>query len=138
MLLHSGRCQVIDDYDGELVVENMAPDFEEGIRSLSLVLTGVKIDHLESREYGDGRAVQWQVSSFKANNAFCAIIYLKGGTYILVSQCVILCNVADFSDNMMKLGDMCAAMRSILKSTFAVRYFYCPGIKNMSGFLANS
>ena len=31
VLVHSGRCQVIDDYDGELVVENITPEFEQGI-----------------------------------------------------------------------------------------------------------
>lgn len=83
MLLHSGRCQVIDDYDGEPVVENMAPDFEEGIRRLSCLkkLYKVNMDHLESREYGDGCAVHWEVSSFKASNASCAVIYLKGGMH---------------------------------------------------------
>ncbi|KIM46059.1 hypothetical protein M413DRAFT_441121 [Hebeloma cylindrosporum] len=105
VLLHSGRCQVIDDYDGELVVENMAPDFEEG-----------------SREYGDGCVVHWEVSWFKANNASCAVIYLKG----------------DFSDKMMRLGDICAAMPSILESTITVRYFYCPGVNDTMDTLASS
>lgn len=93
VLLHSGRCQVIDDYDGERVVENMAPDFEEGIRSLFLVLTSLKVVHLGSREYGDGSALHWEVSSFKANNASCAVIYLKGGTYTHLSPTILYLQV---------------------------------------------
>jgi diphthine-ammonia ligase len=93
VLLHSGRCQVIDDYDGEPVVENMAPIFEEGIRPLSLVLTSLKMDHLGSREYGDGCAVHWEVSSFKANNASCAIIFLKGGKHTHPSPTILYLKV---------------------------------------------
>jgi len=37
VLVHSGRCQVIDD--GELVVENMTPEFKQGnMASLSLIV----------------------------------------------------------------------------------------------------
>jgi len=91
------------------------------------------MDHLGSREYGDGCALHWEVSSFKANNASCAVIYLKGGTHTHPSPTILyLKNVADFSAKVMKLGDMCATLPSILESTISVRYFYCPGANNMS------
>ena len=93
VLLHSGRCQVIDDYDGEPVIENMAPDFAEGIRPHSLVLTTLKMDHLGSRECGDGCAVHWEISSFKTNNASCAVIYLKGGTHTHPSPTILYLKV---------------------------------------------
>jgi diphthine-ammonia ligase len=103
VLVHSGRCQVIDD--GEVVVENMTPEFKQG-----------------SQEYENGCTVHWEFSWFRANNGSSAIIYLKG----------------DFSDSLTKLKQTCSSMSPILASTLAVRYFYCPGVKNMMNSLAHS
>lgn len=125
VLLHSGRCQVIDDYDGERVVENMAPDFEEGIRSLSLVLTNFKLDHLGSREYRDGSAVHWEVSSFKENNASCAVIYLKGGTYTHPSPRILYLQV-----QFCRLLGQCNEIRG-----YVYRYTVDLGIRHISPLL---
>ncbi|KAF8974438.1 hypothetical protein BDZ97DRAFT_23573 [Flammula alnicola] len=61
VLVHTGRCQVIDEYDGEETLQNTIPIFEE-----------------KTLNFENGRALHWEISKFKEDDSSCVIICVKG------------------------------------------------------------
>ncbi|KDR83614.1 hypothetical protein GALMADRAFT_235897 [Galerina marginata CBS 339.88] len=61
VLLHTGRCPVIDEDDGEVLLQNSVPSYERGYSNI-----------------GDQGALEWELSSFKEDDSSCVIIFVKG------------------------------------------------------------
>jgi len=65
VILHTGRCPVVDD--GEMALQKRVPLFEQG-----------------DLAWGDGSVIHWEVSKFGdcGSTSSCAIIFFKGGIFV--------------------------------------------------------
>ncbi|KAF8205097.1 hypothetical protein BJ912DRAFT_940247 [Pholiota molesta] len=61
VIVHTGRCRVIDEYDGEETIEKRSPTYEEG-----------------DDVFSSDRALHWEVSRFIEDGAASAILFVKG------------------------------------------------------------
>ncbi|KAF9476485.1 hypothetical protein BDN70DRAFT_882307 [Pholiota conissans] len=61
VIVHTGQCEVIDEYDGERAVAKSRPIYEEG-----------------DDAFETGCALHWEVSRFVEDGAACAVIFIRG------------------------------------------------------------
>lgn len=80
VLLHTGRCPVVDD--GEMTLQKRVPLFEQGHylknrKHRKHLLIAFSTGDLT---FDDGSIIHWEISKFNESTTSCAVIFLKGGT----------------------------------------------------------
>jgi len=78
-VLHTGRCEVVDEDDDEMSIQDRQPVYKRGKPILLRVLpsnVGLLTDHFVLSNDG---ALSLEVSCLNGANSMCAIVYGRGG-----------------------------------------------------------
>lgn len=108
--MHTGRCLIRDEDDGELSLEPRVPIFERGEVNL-----------------GDAGRLEWRISHFEENTSSCAIMCVKGGGKFFFSFTYLIFFEAKLSgghtrEMIQELG----VLTSRSPKTISVRVFHVP------------
>ncbi|KAF5387982.1 hypothetical protein D9615_000523 [Tricholomella constricta] len=114
VLLHTGRCAVVDeDEDDGIIMEFRKPIFEQRKKSHCSEVSFLNVPSTEHIDFPDGAVLEWEMSRFDESDAACAIISVKGGDSPLLSEAIRV------------MGTM-SPFAALSKRSLSVRLFYIP------------
>lgn len=85
VLAHTGRCSVTDE-DGEASVQSCVPEFTTGAPPLSHSFLALNLISVDSYTIDEQTAVSWEISRFAESGDFCAVIFIRDQSAILLSS----------------------------------------------------
>jgi diphthine-ammonia ligase len=82
VLLHTGRCEIVDEDDGDVSLQTREPLYQQSI-TLVLVLLPLSLTfiYVDTVNFASGAALHWEVSRFDDTRSSFAMICVRGGWY---------------------------------------------------------